>query len=100
MPTPPQPNTATVEPDFTLAVLIAAPTPVVTPQPISAAAESGTSFETGTTLIAGHTTYSAMLPSEQNAASFLSPRCKRLVPSIIKPPRGVALHKNASWRAQ
>ena len=28
---------------------------------------------TGTTLIAGQTTYSAMLPSEQNAASGLPP---------------------------
>ena len=36
-PTPPQPITATVLPGGTLAVLITAPTPVVTPQPISAA---------------------------------------------------------------
>ena len=44
MPTPPQPNTATVEPGCTRAVLIAAPTPVVTPQPISAATCSGISL--------------------------------------------------------
>ena len=33
-PTPPAPNTATVEPGSTLAVLSTAPTPVVTPQPM------------------------------------------------------------------
>ena len=37
MPTPPQPNTTTDEPGATLAVLMAAPTPVVTPQPMSEA---------------------------------------------------------------
>jgi hypothetical protein len=37
MPTPPQPITTTVEPGFTCAVLIAAPTPVITPQPTSEA---------------------------------------------------------------
>ena len=42
-PTPPQPITATVEPTSTLAVLITAPKPVVTPQPISAARSSGMS---------------------------------------------------------
>ncbi len=33
-PMPPRPNTATVEPGSTLAVLTTAPTPVVTPQPM------------------------------------------------------------------
>ena len=33
VPTPPAPITATEEPGFTSAVLITAPTPVVTPQP-------------------------------------------------------------------
>ena len=45
-PTPPQPMTATVEPGSTSAVLSAAPTPVVTPQPISASCSSGTSVST------------------------------------------------------
>ena len=40
-PTPPQPMTATVEPGWTFAVLSAAPTPVVTPQPMSASCSSG-----------------------------------------------------------
>ena len=48
-PTPPAPYTATVEPGFTRAVLRAAPTPVVTPQPISAAMSNGTSLSIGTT---------------------------------------------------
>ena len=43
-PTPPQPITATVEPGSTLAVLNTAPTPVVTPQPISAARSRGMSL--------------------------------------------------------
>ena len=42
-PTPPQPMTATVLPTSTFAVLMTAPTPVVTPQPMSAARSSGIS---------------------------------------------------------
>ena len=41
-PTPPQPMTATVAPGCTCAVLSAAPTPVVTPQPMSASWSSVT----------------------------------------------------------
>ena len=33
-PMPPRPNTTTLEPGVTLAVLTTAPTPVVTPQPM------------------------------------------------------------------
>ncbi len=47
-PTPPQPITATVEPGSTCAVLSAAPTPVVTPQPMSASTSSGRSVSTFT----------------------------------------------------
>ena len=46
VPTPPQPRTATVEPGRTSAVLSAAPTPVVTPQPISESCSAGTSVST------------------------------------------------------
>src|ERR1700730_2421601 len=42
-PTPPQPITATVEPGSTLAALSTAPTPVITPQPTSAARSNGMS---------------------------------------------------------
>ena len=48
-PTPPAPNTATVAPGSTRAVLSTAPTPVVTPQPISAARSSGMSSRIFTT---------------------------------------------------
>ena len=36
-PMPPQPITATVEPKTTCAAFVTAPTPVITPQPMSAA---------------------------------------------------------------
>ena len=41
MPMPPRPNTATVEPGVTLAVLSTAPMPVVTPQPSSPKMQHG-----------------------------------------------------------
>src|SRR3712207_1497358 len=47
-PTPPQPNTATDSPRRTPPVLIAAPTPAITPQPSSPAAVAGVS---GSTLV-------------------------------------------------
>src|SRR5262249_18829673 len=47
-PTPPQPNTATIDPGATRAVFNAAPTPVVTPQPIKAARSNGRSSRTRT----------------------------------------------------
>src|SRR3954466_16300201 len=43
IPTPPAPNTTTLEPGTTFAVLIAEPTPVITPQPMSDAISYGTS---------------------------------------------------------
>src|SRR5271156_3900211 len=42
-PPPPAPHAATLEPGATFAVFSAAPTPVITPHPISAARSSGTS---------------------------------------------------------
>ena len=53
-PMPPQPITATVEPGSTLAVLNTAPTPVVTPQPISAARSSGMSSRIFTSAVLVH----------------------------------------------
>ncbi|CAB5060332.1 unannotated protein [freshwater metagenome] len=58
-PTPPQPNTATVEPGLTLAVFITAPYPVSTAQLINAARSSGISLGITTAPDAGTTTYSA-----------------------------------------
>jgi hypothetical protein len=47
-PTPPQPNTATDSPRRTAAVLMAAPTPAITPQPSRPAAVAGAA---GSTLV-------------------------------------------------
>ena len=47
-PMPPQPITATVAPGSTLAALKTAPTPVMTPQPTSAARSNGMSSSTFT----------------------------------------------------
>ena len=72
-PTPPHPITATVDPGLTFAVLITAPTPVVMPQPISAATSNGTS---GSTLIApcqGMTTSSAHVPHPAMPNAGVSP---------------------------
>ncbi len=62
MPTPPQPITATDEPASTWAVLMAAPRPVVTPQPIRAAISNGTSSGIGTAQPAPTTTSSVKVP--------------------------------------
>src|SRR5216683_2790111 len=62
MPTPPQPTTATVAPGSTLAVLITEPTPVMTPQPISAATSKGTSSSIFTAPSRGTTICSANPP--------------------------------------
>ena len=59
IPTPPHPTTATVLPGVTLALLITAPTPVGTQQPISAACAMGVGMSMGTQPISGNTAYSA-----------------------------------------
>ena len=46
-PTPPAPKTAAVVPGSTCAVLMAAPTPVVTPQPMREACGNGMSLSMG-----------------------------------------------------
>src|SRR5690606_3766199 len=62
MPTPPQPNTTTDEPGVTLAVLMAAPTPVMTPQPTSDAISWGVSGSIFTTPCSGMIISSAHVP--------------------------------------
>jgi len=62
-PTPPQPMTSTLSPGRTAAVRITAPTPVVTPQPNSAARSSGSDSSTGTTAVAGSSVCSASDPT-------------------------------------
>ena len=63
-PTPPQPITATVAPGSTLAALNTAPTPVITPQPTSAARSSGMS--------------SSIFTIEFSCTSICSPKDDRL----------------------
>ena len=63
MPTPPHPMTAQVEPGVTLAVLMAAPTPVVTPQPMSEAISNGTSSSILMAPSCGTTNDSAKVPN-------------------------------------
>ena len=87
-PTPPHPITATVEPGRTVAVLMAAPTPVVTPHPTSAAAWKGMSFSMGTTQMPGTTACSAMLPRKDITRTSSPLRCTRVVPSSWLPSLG------------
>ena len=81
-PTPPQPNTATEAPGFTLAVLNTAPTPVVTAQPTSAARSSGTAGSIFTRLSTCSTAYSAITPQPENTLSGFPPASRvRTLPS-------------------
>ena len=61
-PTPPRPTTATLDPAGTSAVLVTAPTPVATQQPMSAAASAGVPSGIGMAAAAGTTCASAMVP--------------------------------------
>ena len=82
-PTPPQPTTATVAPGSTLAALTAAPTPVVTQQPITAALSSPSSDGQGMHDTSGTTEYWEKQASLAMGVTFVSPLCSLYVPSII-----------------
>jgi hypothetical protein len=84
-PTPPQPTTATVSPWRMSAVLWAAPKPVSTPQPISAADASGMSLSIFTALIAGTTVCSVNVPLADIWSIGCPSRRKRGVPSSSAP---------------
>jgi len=73
IPTPPAPNTTTDDPGRTLAVLIAAPAPVITPQPMSAATSSGMSLSILIDACCGTIVYSAKVPAPA-IAPMVSPR--------------------------
>ncbi len=75
-PTPPQPKTATEEPGSTRAVLNTAPTPVVTPQPTSAAQSSGIFGSILIRFSAETVAYSAIAPQPEKMPSG-SPRASR-----------------------
>src|SRR5215469_584059 len=77
-PMPPQPNTATVEPAGTFAVLMTAPAPVMTPQPTSAATFSGMSSAIFTTAFSCTSNCSAnddRLANWPTALPFQNSRC-------------------------
>src|SRR5829696_6396458 len=78
-PTPPQPSTTAVSPGRTRAVLVTAPTPVVTAQPISAATGKGTSSGIGTAADSGTTVSSAKVPRPRKARTGVPSRRKKLV---------------------
>ncbi len=81
-PTPPQPKMTAIEPASTLAVLTAAPTPVITPQAINAARSSGMLWSILTTLSMCTVAYSAMTPQPQNTLRSLPAESRvRTVPS-------------------
>ncbi len=81
-PTPPRPITATDDPAGTSAVLSTAPTPVVTQQPMSAAAAGSTPSGSGIAAAAGTTDASAIVAIAQydrtprNAVSPSSKVCR------------------------
>jgi hypothetical protein len=81
-PTPPQPNTATLEPASTRAVLKAAPTPVITPHAIKQAGSSGMAASIFTTLSTCSVANSAITPQPENTESgWLSVSKLRTLPS-------------------
>src|SRR5688572_8437333 len=85
-PTPPQPITTTVSPGCTRALKTAAPTPVVTLQPISASTGKSSDAGAGTQPISGTTAYSAKhatLPMW--AQSWPASVCRREVLSYSLP---------------
>ena len=96
-PTPPQPITATVSPSRMSAVFRAAPKPVRTPQPISAAAVSGMSLSIFTALIAGTTVDSVNVPLADIWSSGWPSRAKRDVPSSRAPVAIVGKPTSQRW---
>ena len=84
-PTPPQPITATVSPLRMSAVFTAAPKPVRTPQPMSAAAVSGMSVSIFTAPMAGMTVSSANVPDGRHLETGWPSRWKRDVMSSSQP---------------
>jgi hypothetical protein len=83
-PTPPQPKTATLLPISTLAVLTTAPTPVMTPQPMSATFSSGASSRTFTIAVSWATKYWAKEDTPMKWKIDWSPFLRRVVPSFIE----------------
>src|SRR5215831_18584017 len=83
-PTPPQPKTTTFEPGVTLARLITAPAPVITPQLTRHTTSSGASLRIGTTFCSGRTAFSAYEDTCRKWKTSFRFLRKRVVPSCIR----------------
>ena len=90
-PTPPQPMTATRSPGRTPAVWMAAPTPVVTAQPTSAATGKGMSSGMGTTAVSRSMVLSAKVAALRPWYRGVLPRRSRVVPSSMLPKAATPL---------
>src|SRR6056297_9399 len=86
-PTPPAPMTTTLSPGFTLAVLIAAPTPVGTPQARRQATSDGISSPMGAVWLASTTTASAKAPQFIALTTGLPSEVVRPWASGVLPPQ-------------
>ena len=90
-PMPPQPKTATLLPILTLAALTTAPTPVITPQPSSAALSRGKSGGILTTAASGIVESCANVETPAKCRTGVSLIRKRVVPSGIRPVRRICV---------
>ncbi len=72
-PTAPQPTTTAAEPGSTRAIRTAAPTPVITPQPIRQARSNGMAFGTAIAPDSGTTVYCACVEVTEKWLSIRSP---------------------------
>ena len=84
-PTAPQPITSTLEPGSTLALRTAAPTPVITPQPMMQARSNGISFEIAIAPDSGTTVYSACVEVVKKWCTGAPARLMRELPSSSSP---------------
>ena len=94
-PTPPRPITATDAPAGTPAVLVTAPTPVATQQPMSAAAAGSTPSGIGMAAAAGTTSASARVP----IAQYVSTSCP-VDRRQRAPPSGMRWRKDGEFGAR
>ena len=80
-PTAPQPITSAVSPQRSAAIRVAAPTPVITPQPINAARSNGIAAGTRIAACSGTTAYSAKPPRYINWCTGTASQARRGRPS-------------------
>src|SRR6185369_4808519 len=98
-PTPPAPNTTIDAPASTLAVLITAPTPVITPHPTRHAASSGAASRIGTAPCSATTVYSLNDDTPPRWCTAV-PFCeKRVVPSRIAPATAPIAATSQRWKS-